>query len=89
VILKGSPNIDNAYKLINFLGQAKNQAKLPEAIAYGVTAKGANALIPKARLADLPTADENFAHAVQIDTAFWMENIDRLTEQFNKWAATK
>ncbi len=89
VILKGSPNVDSAYKLLNFIGQAKNQAKLPEAIAYGVTAKGANALIPKARLADLPTAEENFAHAVQIDTAFWMENIDRLTEQFNKWAATK
>jgi len=89
VILKGTPNLDASYKLIDYMGQAKNQAKLPEAIAYGVTAKGANALIPKARLADLPTSEENIAHAVQIDTAFWMENIDRLTERFNQWAATK
>jgi len=89
VILKGTPNLDASYQLIDYMGQAKNQAKLPEAIAYGVTAKGANALIPKARLADLPTSEENIAHAVQIDTAFWMENIDRLTERFNQWAATK
>lgn len=89
VILKGSPNVDAAYKLIDFMGQAKRQAKLPEAIAYGVTAKGANAMIPKARLAELPTSDENIANAVEIDTAFWLENIDRLTERFNQWAAMK
>jgi putative spermidine/putrescine transport system substrate-binding protein len=89
VILKGTPNLDASYKLLDFMGQAKNQAKLPEAIAYGVTAKGANAMIPKARLEQLPTSEENLAHAVQIDTGFWLENIDRLTERFNQWAAMK
>jgi putative spermidine/putrescine transport system substrate-binding protein len=24
---------------------------------------------------------------VEINVAFWLENIDRLTERFNKWAA--
>lgn len=89
VILKGSPNKDAAYKFLDFVGKAENQAKLPESIAYGVTNAGANPLINKDRLKDLPTAAENMAHAVQISDEFWLENNDRLTERFNKWAATK
>lgn len=89
VILKDSPNLDKAYKFLDYVGKADVQARLPEAIAYGVTNKGANALIDPARVADLPTADANMANAVEINTSFWLENIDRLTERFNKWAASK
>lgn len=87
VILKTSPNLDQAYAFLDFAGKAENQAKLPDAIAYGVTNKGATALIDPARLPDLPTAPENMANAVQISDSFWIENIDKLTERFNTWAA--
>jgi putative spermidine/putrescine transport system substrate-binding protein len=89
VILKGSPNKDSAYKLIDFMGQAERQAKLPLHIAYGVTNKDANKMIPPERLSELPTAEQNFKTATEIPTAFWLENIDRLNERFNKWAATQ
>jgi putative spermidine/putrescine transport system substrate-binding protein len=89
VMLKGTPNKDNAYKLLEFMGRPEVQAKLPDAIAYGVTNKAANKNIDPKRLKELPTADENLSRAVEIDTGFWLENIDRLTERFNKWAATK
>jgi putative spermidine/putrescine transport system substrate-binding protein len=89
VILKGSPNKDNAYKLIDFLGQAENQAKLPLRIAYGVTNRDANKSIPPERLKDLPTAPDNFKTAIEISDEFWLENIDRLNERFNKWAASQ
>jgi len=89
VILKGTPNKDAAYKFLDFVGKADNQAKLPTYIAYGVTNVDANAKIDQARLKDLPTAKENIANAVQINTEFWLENGDRLTERFNKWAAAK
>lgn len=89
VILKGSPNRDNAYKVIDFMGQADNQAKLPLKIAYGVTNRDANKAIPAERLKDLPTAPDNFKTATEISTEFWLENIDRLNERFNKWAATQ
>ena len=36
---------------------------------------------------DLPTAPDNIKNAVEINVGFWLENIDRLTERFNKWAA--
>jgi putative spermidine/putrescine transport system substrate-binding protein len=87
VILKGSPNVDQAYKFLDYVGKPEVQAKLPVAIAYGVTNKAASPLIPADRLKDLPTAPDNLKGAIQISDAFWLENIDRLTERFNKWAA--
>jgi len=87
VILKGSPNVDNAYKLLSFLGAPENQKSLPDYIAYGVTAKAANKLIDPKRLPDLPTAPENFAQAVEISDTFWLENLEKLNERFNKWTA--
>ena len=44
-------------------------------------------MIDPKRLADLPTAPDNFKKAIEIDTQFWLENLDKLTERFNKWAA--
>jgi putative spermidine/putrescine transport system substrate-binding protein len=46
-------------------------------------------MIPPERLKDLPTAPENFKTATEVSTEFWLENIDRLNERFNKWAATQ
>jgi putative spermidine/putrescine transport system substrate-binding protein len=87
VILKGSPNLAAAYEFLNFIGKPEVQAKLPGYIAYGVPAKKANDLIDAARVAELPTAPQNLVGALKVDTEFWLENNDRLTERFNKWAA--
>ncbi|HYD32606.1 MAG TPA: ABC transporter substrate-binding protein [Azospirillaceae bacterium] len=87
VILKGSPNKAASLKFLEYVGKAENQKNLPEHIAYGVTAKASSEMIDKARLADLPTAPENMANAVKVSDAFWIENLDKLTERFNKWAA--
>lgn len=87
VILKGSPNTDAAYKFLSFVGKPDIQAKLSENIAYGTSAKDAPKHVKPEVLADLPTADANMASAIEINTGFWLENLDRLTERFNKWAA--
>jgi len=87
VILKGSPNRDAGYKFLDFAGKPENQAKLSENIAYGTSNKDAATLLQPAVLRDLPTAPDNMKNAVEINVAFWLENIDRLTERFNKWAA--
>lgn len=87
VILKGSPNTEAAYKFLDFVGKAENQAKLSQGIAYGTSNRRAAEMVPAAVLADLPTAPDNMKNAIEISTTFWLENIDRLTERFNKWAA--
>ncbi len=89
VILTGSPNLDQAYQFLAFVGRPEQQKLLPEFIAYGVSNTAAIDLIDPARLQDLPILPANMAQSVEIDTEFWIENIDRLTERFNRWAATR
>jgi len=87
VILAGSEKLDEAYKFLDFVGKAENQKKLPSFIAYGVSNKAANGMVDAEVIPELPTADANIAKAVKVDVDFWLENIDRLNERFNKWAA--
>lgn len=87
VILKGSPNVDAAYKLIDFMGDASRQAALAERIAYGSSNKDTNSKLPAERVKDLVTSEENLKVAIPLGIQFWVDNGDRLTERFNQWAA--
>jgi len=86
-IMDYSPNKEAALEFIAFASQPEHQSKLPNAIAYGVTHKDAAAQIDKDILQDLPTAPENLEGAIELDTEFWVENTDALTERFTAWAA--
>jgi len=85
VIMKGSPNREAALDFLLFAGQPAVQARLPPLIPYGVTARGAMALIPRESAVQLPTAAQNTANAVRIDERFWLDHSDRLTARFNHW----
>jgi putative spermidine/putrescine transport system substrate-binding protein len=85
VIMRGSPNREAALDFLRFAGQPAVQAKLPPLIPYGVTARGAVALIPREVAVQLPTAAQNAATALRINEAFWRDNTDRLTARFNAW----
>jgi putative spermidine/putrescine transport system substrate-binding protein len=87
VILKGSANQDAAYKFLDFAGKPENQKNLPGYVAYGVTNVAATSLVDPKLLPVLPTAPQNMANVQPIDDQFWLENLDRINERFNKWAA--
>jgi putative spermidine/putrescine transport system substrate-binding protein len=87
VILANSPHKEAALEFIAFASQPEHQSNLPKAIAYGVTHKEAAAQIDKDILQDLPTAPANLEGAIELDTEFWVENTDALTERFTAWAA--
>jgi putative spermidine/putrescine transport system substrate-binding protein len=87
VILKDSPNKEAGLKFIAFAGDAKRQAELPPMVPYGVTNKDASALIAADVLLDVPTAPDNLGVGLAIDTEFWVDNIEKLTERFNGWVA--
>lgn len=87
VIMKGSPNKALAEEFIAFASLPENQKNLPAKIPYGVTATAATDMIDKAVLEELPTAPAHLASALNIDDAFWLENIDRLNQRFNAWVA--
>jgi putative spermidine/putrescine transport system substrate-binding protein len=87
VILKNSPHREAAMKFIEFASQPEHQSNLPKSIAYGVTHTDAAAQIDKELLQGLPTAPDNLASAIELDTEFWVENVEPLTERFTAWAA--
>ena len=87
VILAGSPHIEQGHEFIAFASDPSRQAGLPQRVPYGVTHVDAAAGIPEDVLPDVPTAPENLEVAAEINTEFWVDNIERLTERFNSWIA--
>ncbi|CAN7536749.1 ABC transporter substrate-binding protein [Rhizobium leguminosarum] len=87
VIMKGSPNADSAYKLIEFMAKPAVQANWPAKLNYGVGVTEAQKLVPAELAANLPTAPENLAASLTLDAGFWVNHIDQLTERFSAWAA--
>lgn len=87
VILKDSPNAEEAMDFIAFASAPENQSKLPEYIAYGLPNKAAAAQVPADLQADLPTAPQNIENAVALDPGFWTDNVEALTKRFDAWLA--
>ncbi|WP_206455491.1 ABC transporter substrate-binding protein [Aurantimonas marina] len=87
VILKDSPNAEDAMDFIAFASAPENQSKLPEYIAYGLPNKAAAAQVPAELQADLPTAPQNIENAVALDPGFWTDNVEALTKRFDAWLA--
>ena len=87
VILKGSPNAEQAMDFIAFASAAENQSKLPEYIAYGLPNTEAAAMVPDELKGDLPTTPENLEGAIALETDFWTDNVESLTQRFNAWLA--
>lgn len=87
VIMKGSPNIEAAYRFLNFVGDAGRQGQMLPRIPYGGTARGSNDAAPPELLAVSPTSPANLEVALKVDDQFWLDNLDRLTTRFNAWLA--
>ncbi len=85
VILRDSPNKTSGMDLIAFMSDPNNQKNLPPKVPYGVTHKDATALIDPAVLPNMPTEPGNLAAGLELNTEFWVANIERLTERFNAW----
>ncbi|MDK2634895.1 ABC transporter substrate-binding protein [Pantoea stewartii subsp. indologenes] len=86
-IVKGSKHKALAEKFIAFSLQPENQKVYAENIPYGPANIKAGKLLAADRLAQLPTAPENMAKAVQVNATFWLEHGEELEQRFNAWAA--
>lgn len=85
VILRGSQNVDLAHDFIAFASQPERMAQLPEFIAYGLPSIAASDFVPEEYQADLPTTPGNIEEALPLDTDFWIDNLEVLTQRFNAW----
>lgn len=89
VILATSPNTDAAYGLLAFLGKPELQAKLPAYQPIGVTVVAAVPLVDPALAKDLPSTPANATNVLKLDDAFWIDNVDALSERWTAWSAQK
>jgi putative spermidine/putrescine transport system substrate-binding protein len=85
VILRDSPNKASGMDLIAFMSDPNNQKNLPPKVPYGVTHKDTTAMVDPAVLSNMPTEPGNLAAGLELNTEFWVANIERLTERFNAW----
>ena len=67
------------------LERRTQQAQLAELIPYGPTNTKANALIPAATLAVLPTGPDNFPGTIFVDQSWWAANGQSAYDAFNEW----
>jgi putative spermidine/putrescine transport system substrate-binding protein len=85
VIAKGSPNRDVALDLIAYSTTPEVQASLARAIPLGPVTPSSFDLLDAKTARLLPTAPENLAQMVTLDTAWWAEHKVETEEQFHCW----
>lgn len=86
-IPKGSPQLENAYKFIQFASRPETQRVYSGEIPYGPTHKKAVEGMDPAIAAGLPTSAANLPGAFATNTQFWVDYGEDLEQRFNAWAA--
>lgn len=89
VVVKGTPNLKQAMKVIQAMSNPQYQAKFAELTYMGPLNPAALPLVPEKLRAQLPTAPDNFAKQVVLDNDWWAENEARLIERFTQWMMKK
>lgn len=87
VVLKDAENKDAGQDFIAFASTPENQVRLPEFVAYGLPNADAAAKVSSEYAADLPTAASNLTDAISLNSDFWIDNSEALTQRFNAWLA--
>ena len=82
---QGAKHADAAKKLIAYASQPDEIWKLSNYIPYAPPRKSAIPKVDPAVLPHLPTAPDNFKHALQIDLEFWADNFDSVNSRFLTW----
>lgn len=84
-VIKGAPNLENAFKFCAFSALPAPQARFSLQIPYGFVNTQAAELIPADVLATLPTSPEILPKLLLRDEAWWAENREALLERWNEW----
>ncbi len=85
VIPRGAPNTDVAMSFINFATRAVPTANYSRLQNFGPVNQGALAFLRGDIVAGMPNAPENFSGQFFQNWAYWAENRESLTAQFEDW----
>jgi Spermidine/putrescine-binding periplasmic protein len=84
-MVKGSPYAEYLTDFIKTVNDPENQAKFSSLMPYGPSNTAAAKHLPPEILVDLPAAD-NIKDAAFYSDQFWIDNLDELTERWNRWS---
>ena len=79
------PEYDLAMKFIEYASRPEIMARQSQYISYGPTTAEAGELINPDILQHLPTAAANLSNALWVDTIWWADHEEELTERFQVW----
>lgn len=89
VILKGSKNIKNAQKLINFAVTARYQEAFVKQSGYGPTNRLVFDKLSKEFKENLPSFSTNLDSQFVINGEYWADNETKLLNRWNEWRISK
>jgi len=85
VIPRGAPNTDVAMSFVNFATRAVPTANYTRLQNFGPVNQNALTLLRSDIVAGLPNAPENLSRQFFQNWAYWAENLESLTAQFEDW----
>jgi putative spermidine/putrescine transport system substrate-binding protein len=89
-IVKGTPHLAAAEKLMDYYSQTEPEAKFLQLTGAGVPNRDALPIVQKADptlAAVLSTTPEHLAMSLPSDPQFWLENYDAINQRFTAWLA--
>ena len=86
VVVKDSPNIETAYNFLNFATKPKPQADFARLQAVAPVNMKSAVLLSADDLAKIPAGD-NLNNQIPFSDAFWIDQLESLTNRFNTWLA--
>ncbi|MER8970241.1 ABC transporter substrate-binding protein [Mesorhizobium sp. M0808] len=87
IMPKGAPNVDSAYKFLQYATKPELIADITKHVAYSPAVVAAEKHIKPELNAELPTSAENVKNGFPMDVQFWVDHQEDLTQRFNNWVA--
>jgi putative spermidine/putrescine transport system substrate-binding protein len=84
-VTRDAPHAENAMRFIAWAIEAKQQARLAEAIGFGPTNKTALPLVSESLRKILPSEPANLEQGFQLSGDYWGEHLRSLTERWYDW----
>lgn len=84
-IPKNGRNTELAMDFIRHATSTESLAAQAEHIPYGPVRQSSMALLDPQQRSRLPTAEQNLATSLELNAAWWADNIERIRPRFERW----
>ncbi|UTF58592.1 ABC transporter substrate-binding protein [Gilvimarinus sp. DA14] len=84
-IVKNGRNPELALDFIRYASKTESLAEQVNYISYGPMRHSAVAMLDKKVRERLPTSEAHLKNALELDSVWWSENLDRIKPRFDRW----